>query len=160
MYILTQTQPTGCTVTTSVNIPSGRTLSTLLVGDIVEITVKGQVTAGANTTSGHENGIMQYIHDLTISSAGVLKVTSIAALGSFSKTRAALEFPQGTAGDLGVQLINGYTASFTQGLTGPSDLYRVTLQAIGAGQCKCYNSARPGCHFCQQHPAGPENRSY
>jgi hypothetical protein len=122
-----------CTVTTSVNIPSGHTIATLHTGDIVEITVRGQVTAGANTTTGRENGIMQYIHDLEISTAGIIKVTSIEALGSFSKTRASLESPQGTNGDLGVQLINGYTTSFTQGLSGPNELYRITLQAVGQG---------------------------
>jgi hypothetical protein len=122
-----------CTVSTSVNIPSGRTLTTLHPNDIVEVTVSGQVTAGSNTTSGQENGIMQYVHDVELSAAGIMKVTSIEAIASFSKTRALLESLQGTDGDLGVQLINGFTTSFTQGLTGPADLYRITLQAIGEG---------------------------
>lgn len=122
-----------CNVTTDVNIPSGRSLDTLPVGDIVEITVRGQVTAGPNTTSGHENGIMQFVHDVLISTAGVMKVTSIEALGSFSKTRASLEYPLGTDGDLGVQLINGYATSFTQGLSAPAALYKITLEAVGQG---------------------------
>ena len=122
-----------CAVTTGVNIPSGHTLATLRIGDIVEITVYGQVTAGPNTTSGKENGIMQYVHDVVISTAGVIKVTSVESLGSFTKTRALLEYKLGTNGDLGVGLINGYTTSFIQGLSGPNDLYRVTLEAIGLG---------------------------
>jgi len=122
-----------CSVTTEVNIPSGRTLTTLRVGDIVEITVSGQVTAGTNTTSGQENGIMQYVHDVVISASDVVKVTAVEPLGSFSKTRASLEALQGADGDLGVDLINGYTTSFTQGLTAPAGLYRLTLQAVGSG---------------------------
>ena len=144
----------GCTVTTSVNVPSGRNVNSLYVGDFVEITVKGQVTAGPNTTSGRENGIMQYIHDLQISSAGVLKVTSVEALGSFSKTRQSLEFPQGTNGDLGVQLINGYTTSFTQGLSGPGDLYRVTLQAIGQGSANVTIQPAQDAAFANSTPKG------
>ncbi len=121
------------TVSTSINIPSGRTLSTLFVGDIVEITVNGQVAAGANTTGGEKNGIMQYVHDVLISSGGIIKVKSVEALGSFSKTRASLEALQGTDGDLGIEMVNGYTTSFTEGLSGPTGLYRITLQAISAG---------------------------
>ncbi len=122
-----------CTVTKAVNIPSGRSLTTLLVGDVVEITVKGQVTAGANTTSGQENGIMQYIHDVVISTGNVIKVISVEALSPFGKTRASLEELQGTDGDLGVKLVNGYTTSFTTGLTAAANLYRITLQAVGQG---------------------------
>ena len=122
-----------CSVTTEVNIPSGRTLTTLHVGDIVEITVSGQVTAGANITSGEENGIMQYVHDAVISDSDILKVNSVEPLGSFSKTRASLEEPQGTDGDLGAYLINGFTTSFTEGLAAPAGLYRLTLQAIDPG---------------------------
>jgi hypothetical protein len=122
-----------CTVTTSVNIPGGRTLTTLLVDDIVEVTVSAEVTAGPNTTSGHENGIMQYIHDVVIDSAGIIKVTLVEPLGSFNTTRAPLQTLQGTDGDLGIELINAYTTSFTEGLTGSADLYRITLQAVGEG---------------------------
>ncbi len=122
-----------CSVTTSVNIPSGRTLSTLLVCDIIEVTVSGQVTAGPNTTSGGENGIMQYVHDVVIDSPGIVKVISVEPLASFSTTRASLQALQGTNGDLGIDLVNGYTTSFIEGLTGPDMLYRVTLQVIGEG---------------------------
>lgn len=143
-----------CNITTEVNIPSGHTLATLRIGDIVEITVKGQVTAGPNTTSGKENGIMQYIHDLGISTGGIIKVNSIEALGSFGKTRASLEAPQGTNGDLGVQLINGYTTNFTQGLAGPNDLYRVTLQAIGQGNADVNIRPSADSMFAASAPRG------
>jgi hypothetical protein len=122
-----------CNVTTDVNLPSGRTLTTLHVGDTIEVTVSAQLIAGANTTTGQQNGIMQYIHDAVISSPAVLKVNSVEPLGSFNKIRQSLETPQGTNGDLGLDIINGYTTSFTQGLTAPAELYRLTLQAIGPG---------------------------
>lgn len=121
------------TISTSVNIPSGRILSTLIVGDIVEITVNGQATSGANTTGGEENGIMQYVHDVLISTGGVMKLESVEPLGTFSKIRPSLEAFQGTDGDLGVEFINGYTTSFTEGLSGPAGLYRITLEAISSG---------------------------
>lgn len=122
-----------CNVTTEVNLPAGRTLSTLHVDDTVEVTVKAQLIAGANTTAGQQNGIMQFIHDAVISSPAILKVNSVEPLGSFNKIRQSLEAPKGTSGDLGLDLINGYTTSFTQGLTAPAELYLLTLKAIGPG---------------------------
>jgi hypothetical protein len=121
-----------CSVSTMVSGPPGR-LANLRVGDIVEVTVRGEVTAGANTTAGEQNGIMQYVHDVVIDVPDVLRVISAVPLGSFSKIRASLETPQGTDGDLGIDLINGYTTNFARGLAGPVGLYRVTLQAIGPG---------------------------
>jgi len=143
-----------CTITTDINIPSGHTLSTLQVCDIVKITIKGQVTAGPNTVSGKENGIMQYIHDAVISSAGVLKVTSVEATGSFSKTKESLEALQGTNGDLGVEIINGYTTSFTQGISNPNDLYRVTLRAIGQGSASVNIQPAADSMFAASTPRG------
>ncbi len=122
-----------CGINTSVYIPSGRTLSTLLVGDTVEITVEGEVTAGADTTGGEENGIMQYIHDVIIDTADVVKVVSVEPLGSFNTTRVSLQQKQGTDGDLGMDTINGYTTSFTEGLSVADDMYRITLSVIGSG---------------------------
>ncbi len=143
-----------CTVTTSVSIPGGRTLTTLLVGDVVEITVKGQVTTGANTTAGRENGIMQYIHDIDISTGDVIKAVSVEALGSFEKTRVAMELPLGSAGDLGMALINGYTTDFTGGLTAPAELYRVTLRAVGQGSTNVSISPASGGKFAASTPHG------
>jgi len=76
---------------------------------------------------------MQYVHDVEISSGGIVKVTSVEPLGCFGTTRTSLQSPQGTDGDLGVELINGFTTSFTEGLTGPAELYRLTLRVIGEG---------------------------
>ncbi|MHC4782467.1 MAG: hypothetical protein ACYTE0_05355, partial [Planctomycetota bacterium] len=73
-----------CSLGTSIYIPTGRTNTTLLIGDTVEITVSGQITAGANSTAGQENGIMQYIHDFVIGTAGVMKVVSVDALGAYT----------------------------------------------------------------------------
>jgi hypothetical protein len=141
-------------VTTSVDIPSGHTLTTLLVGDIVEVTVSGQITAGANVTSGQENGIMQYVHDVAISSGGIVKVTSIESLGSFSTTRPSLEALQGTDGDLGADLINGFTTSFTEGLSGPAVLYRLTLQVIGEGSADVSIWPAAAAKFAASTPHG------
>jgi hypothetical protein len=84
--VLNPNASVGCTVSTSVNIPSGRTLTTLRVCDIVEVTVRGEVTAGGNTVGGEENGIMQYVHDVAISLPDIVKVISVEPLSSFSKT--------------------------------------------------------------------------
>jgi hypothetical protein len=143
-----------CNVTTSVNIPSGRSLTALRVDDIVEVTVSGQVTAGPNTATGQENGIMQYVHDVAISSGGIVKVTLIEPLGSFSTTRASLEELQGTDGDLGADLINGFTTSFTGGLSGPAGLYRLTLQAIGEGSADITISPAAAAKFAASTPHG------
>ena len=143
-----------CSVTTSVNIPSGRTLSTLLVCDIIEVTVSGQVTAGANTTTGEENGIMQYVQDVEVNTPGIVKVTSVTALGSFSKTRVSLESLQGTSGDEGIDLINGYTTSFTQGLSSAAQLYRVTLEVIGKGSADITIWPAAAAKFAASAPEG------
>lgn len=143
-----------CNITTSVNIPSGRTLTTLLVCDIVEVTVSGQVTAGPNTTSGEENGIMQYVQDLEVNVPGIVKVTSVEALGSFSTTRESLQTLQGTNGDLGIDLVNGYTTSFIEGLTGPDMLYRVTLQVIGEGSADITIWPAAAAKFAASTPEG------
>ncbi|MHC4881857.1 MAG: hypothetical protein ACYTCV_04585 [Planctomycetota bacterium] len=124
---------TTCSLGTSVYIPSGRSAAELLIGDTVEITVSGRITAGANSTAGQENGIMQYVHDLSINTGGVMEVVSVDALGSFTTTRSSLQQLIGNDGDLGIDGINGYTTSFTEGISGWCDLYKVTLDVVGAG---------------------------
>jgi hypothetical protein len=143
-----------CSIGTSVYIPSGRTASTLLAGDTVEITVSSQITAGANSTAGQENGIMQYVHDIFIDTSGVLETVSITSLGAFSKTNAALEAYQGTNGDLGVDLVNGYTTSFTEGLSGPADLYKVTLEVVGMGSAAVTIDPAAEAKFAASTPGG------
>ncbi len=143
-----------CTVTTSVNIPSGRTLTTLHTGDIIEVTVIGEITAGSNTVTGQENGIMQYIHDVEIDSPGIVKVTSVEALGLFNTTNTSLQAMQGTDGDLGLELINGFTTSFTEGLTGPANLYRFELEAIGEGDAEVSIWPAAAAKFAASTPHG------
>jgi len=122
-----------CAVTLAAYVPSGRPVTALEGCDVVQITVYGEVVSGAILTPDQQNGIMQYVHDVLLSAGGVMRVASIEPLGDFSKTRAALETPQGVGGDLGVQTVNGYTTSFDRGLAGPTPLYRVTLAGTGVG---------------------------
>jgi hypothetical protein len=143
-----------CSLGTSVTIPSGRTSTTLFVGDTVEITVSGQVSAGANSTAGEENGIMQYIHDLVISTAGVMKVVSVDALGSYTTTRPSLQLPIGNDGDEGIDGINGYTTGFTEGISGWCDLYKVTLDVVGAGSANVTISSAAEAKFAASTPEG------
>ena len=143
-----------CTVTISlVNIPSGRTLTTLLVGDIVEVWVKGQVTAGANTTPGEKNGLMQFVHDVGISAPGVIKVNSIWRQ-IFSVTRESLQTLQGTDGDRGMDLVNGYATAFNLGTTVPATLYKVTLEAVGWGAADISLSPAAAAKFAASTPHG------
>jgi hypothetical protein len=143
-----------CTVTTSVNVPSGRTLANLPVGDIVEINVYAQVTAGANTTSGQQNGIMQYIQDIDINVPAILEVNSITPLGLFTATRASIQTLQGTNGDLGIELVNGYTTNFTQGLSSAVALYKVTLKAVGKGHAAVTVAPAAQAKFAASTPRG------
>jgi len=145
---------TTCTVTTSVNIPSGHTLSTLTVGDLVEITVSGQVTSGSDNTTDQENGIMQFIHDVEIDTANIAEVVSIEALGSFGTTNSGLEELQGTSGDLGVYNVNGYARSFTQGIGGASQLYKITLEAMGEGSANVTILPSGEAKFAASTPEG------
>jgi hypothetical protein len=91
---------------------------------------------------------------VAISTGGVLKVNDVTALGSFSKTRAALEALQGASGDLGVRRVNGHTTSFTQGLGSAAALYRVTLEAIGGGSANISVAAASEAKFASSTPRG------
>ncbi len=59
----------------------------------------------------------------------VMEVISITPLSSFGTTRASLQ----SLSDLGADRVNGYTTDFTEGTSGPVELYRVSLQVIGPG---------------------------
>lgn len=144
----------ACTVTVTATATGGRPLSALKIGDVVELTIHGQVTSGANTTSGQENGVMQFVHDLELSAGGVLAVQLVEPLGTFQTTRASLQAPQGTGGDLGIHRINGYSTAFTQGLSGPAALYRVTLRAIGLGGTQATLRASAYSRFAASTPGG------
>lgn len=124
---------TEVTVATAVTLPPGRTQETLVVGDVVTLTVAAQLTGGANATPGEENGVMQYVHDLALSTGGVLAITAVTPAASFATTRADLLVFEGSGGDLGVRRINGHTTSFTAGVSGTADLYTIELEAVGLG---------------------------
>ncbi len=152
--VLNSNAGTTCTITAAASNPCGRALSSLLIGDTVEVTVRAQVTAGANLTAGSENGVMQFVHDVTVNTGGVLRLAGVQALGTFSKTRASIESPQGVSGDLGVQRINGYTTSFTQGLSSAADLYKVTFTAVAAGSAQISVAAASEAKFAASTPRG------
>lgn len=143
-----------CNVTLVTNLPNGRPLAGLHFGDPVELTVRGQVTSGANMAAGQQNGIMQFVHDLEISAGGVLRVQSIETLGAFDTTRASLQTAEGDAGDLGTSLINGFTTSFAEGLTGADPLYRVTLRAVGTGSASVSVFPAAEIKFADSTPHG------
>jgi len=143
-----------CTVTSSAVSSSGHSLDDLAVGDLVDVTVSAQVTAGANSGSGQQNGIMQFVQDLTLTSGGVLKVIDVTPLGSFAVTRTSLIAFSGMSGDTGAGTINGYTTSFTQGLGSPTALYRVRLQAIGLGSTTVVIASAANAKFAASTPRG------
>lgn len=143
-----------CTITASASNPCGRPLNALFIDDVIEVIVRAQVTGGANTTSGQENGVMQFVHDAIISSGGVLQFVSAQPLGAFSKTRAAYEAPQGTGGELGVRRLNGYSTSFTQGLAGPAELYKLTFRAQATGSVSITVGAAAEAKLAASTPRG------
>ncbi len=146
-----------CNVIADVNLPAGRTLDSLCIGDFFDVTVSAELDAGANASVGQENGITQYIHDITIDSGYIIRITAVQALGPFSTTRLSLQTSQGIYGDLGVNLVNGYTTnttSFTEGLTGPANLYRLTLQVVGEGTTNLTISPASSLKFANSTPHG------
>ena len=144
----------ACTVTVAAATACGRALGHLYPGDTVELTVRGAVTAGANLAAGQENGIMQFAHDLTLSAGGVVRVAGVQPLGAFATTRANLQTPEGTTGDLGITLVNGYTTTFTTGLSGAADLYRVTLLALPPGTVTATIGPATDAKFAASTPRG------
>jgi len=123
----------SCTVSAVTTVPSGHPINQLQTGDFVQLTVRAQVTGGANNGATTANGVMQFIHDVNISQGGVLRVESITPLAPYSITRQSLISLQGANGDTGAALVNGYTTDFTRGLGSTASLYRVDLLAIGLG---------------------------
>ncbi len=143
-----------CAVTSAAVSPSGHSLDDLTVGDFVDVTVSAQVTAGAVTASGQQNGIMQFVQDLTFTSGGVLRVVEVTPLGAFAITRPALIALSGVSGDTGARTIHGYATSFTQGLTAPVALYRVRLQAVELGSTTVVITSAANAKFAASTPRG------
>jgi hypothetical protein len=144
----------GVQVTSGASVPGGHPLTGLVVGDTVQVTVSGAVVAGAIGAAGQQNGIMQYVHDVNLSASGVMKVISVEALSPFTTTRAALETLKGAGGDLGVASANGFTTSFTAGLSGATPLYRVTLKAVGPGTTACSIASAAAPRLAASTPRG------
>lgn len=138
-----------CTISTSTVVPSGRPLKSLQVGDTVEVTVRGLVSSGANSSTGQQNGIMQFAHDLALNTSGVLQVDSVTAANPFSETRDI-----SVISSTGVTLINGYSTSFTQGLSTAAPLYVVTLEAVAPGSTSVSVAAAATAKFAASTPNG------
>ncbi|QOJ15768.1 MAG: hypothetical protein HRU75_14465 [Planctomycetia bacterium] len=143
-----------CTLSTASTVTGGRPLSGVFVGDTIELLVRGQVTGGANTLAGQQNGIMQFVHDVAVSSGGVVRVTSVAPAAGFTTTRAALEALQGVSGDLGIDRVNGHSTSFVNGLGGAADLYVVTLDALAPGTANLSVAPSSTAKFTASTPLG------
>jgi len=141
-------------VTLSINVPSGHTLNALSANEIVEITVRAQVTAGANTVAGRQNGVMQFVHDLNLTIGGVARVEDVTVLAPYEPTRPGLLTPVGSDGDRGATLVNGYTTSFTAGLTTPTELYRVTLRTVAPGTATFSVASANTAKFAAGTPGG------
>ncbi len=148
--------PAGMSVTVgrSFEFSCGATIDNLYVGDIFTMYVSAQVTGGANTTAGQQNGVMQFVQDVTISGGGVIKVLAVAPAGAYATTREAIQVLAGAGGDLGVGSINGYTTSFTQGLGSAATLYAVTFQAVGLGSVNVGVRADDMARFAAGTPRG------
>lgn len=147
---LNNSLPVVCEVTTTAN---GNLLA-LGVNQEIEVTVHGRVSAGANAVAGQQNGIMQFVHDLTIATAGVARVVSVTPAAPFATTRGGLAQPAGTSGDLGYDDVNGYTTSFTQGLAAAAPLYRFTVRGVSAGSTQLAISAAQRTGFIAGTPGG------
>lgn len=120
-------------ITRQTELPDGRPINGLRVGDRVELIIKAQVTGGARVSPPEQtNGVMQFVHDLSILTAGVMSVESVTPIAPYVVTRNSLIVPN-LSFDRGVRSINGHTTAFNSGLTTPADLYRVTLRAVGIG---------------------------
>lgn len=145
---------TTVAVTSAGTAPGGNPLGALEAGDLIEFIVSAQVTSGANTTAGQQNGVMQYVHDALISAPGVLEVYGIEPLGLFGTTREDLAAPQGSFGDLGLRTVNGYTTSFTQGLVAAAQLYRIKAQAVGQGSATLSVLPAAATGFAASTPSG------
>ncbi|HVZ95207.1 MAG TPA: hypothetical protein VG797_11925, partial [Phycisphaerales bacterium] len=145
----------GTNVVVSMNavVTGGGSIASIPVGGTVTVTVSAQLLGGANLSAGQENGVMQHIHDLALSTGGVLKVTSVTDL-AHTTTRASYRALQGASGDLGVKRLNGYSTSFTNGLSAPTALYSVTLTAVATGSTNLTLGSSTEPKFAASTPRG------
>ncbi|MBN1511187.1 MAG: hypothetical protein JXB13_04165 [Phycisphaerae bacterium] len=153
--VLNSAAGVSCTVTASATVPCGRPLSDLRHGEMIEITIRGQVISGVNVTPGQENGIMQFVHDLDVGAPGVVQVVAVQAELPYATTRGDLQIiaPNPLGSDR-VSLVNGYTTGFSEGLGTAASLYRVTLRVIGTGDTHVVVSAADEAKFAASTPGG------
>lgn len=143
-----------CAATFQVELPDGRPINGLRVGDLIQLTVRAQVTGGARSSPAEQvNGIMQFVHDLTISAGNVVAVETVTPLSPFAPTRASLVLPN-VSFDRGVRSINGYSTFFSSGIGAPTSLYRVQLRAVGLGSTQIQVGAAALPAFASSTPRG------
>jgi hypothetical protein len=152
--VLNSNAGVGCTLRFRSQVPGGRPLNDLQVGNVVELTIEGRVTSGAVSAAGRENGIMQFVHDLLLNTRGVVRVLEATPVPPFAITRASLLTPQGDEGDQGIRNLNGHTTVFTAGLSDFAPLYRVRLEAIHLGSANVSLSPAQWPGFLSSTPRG------
>jgi hypothetical protein len=152
--VLNSAASTAVTISAAVEPTCGITPDALYIGDIFTMVVSAQVTGGANTTSGQQNGVMQFVHDITVSTGGVVRVLSVTPMSSFQATRESIQALAGTSGDLGIGSVNGYTTSFNEGLGSASQLYVVTFEAVGYGSANIGVRADDATRMSASTPRG------
>lgn len=148
--VLNENDGVECTVSSSLQQPTCVDPASLSVGQLVDVLVSAHVTSGANLMPGEQNGVMQFAHDLLVDVPDVLEVIDVDVLSPFSAARPS----RTTLLDGGARLVNGYTTSFTNGLTGPVPLYRVTLKAVGSGSASLVVAPAAAENFLASTPFG------
>lgn len=152
--VLNPNDDVAVTLTDNLVATNDHALNALATGDVLELTVLAEITGGANTTPGEEDGVMQYVQDVVIDTPDVLRVIGAEALGDFTTTRDDLQTQVGDDGDLGIDNVNGYATVFDPGLTGPAELYRVTLQVVGLGSASVDVAPAAMAKFAASTPQG------
>ncbi|HLO40070.1 MAG TPA: GC-type dockerin domain-anchored protein [Phycisphaerales bacterium] len=145
---------TTVAVSAALDLSCGVTADALYIGDVFTMVVSARVTGGANNSAGQQNGVMQFIHDVTVSTGGVVRVLSVTPMSTYQTTRESLQAPAGNAGDLGIGSVNGYTTSFTEGLGADAPLYVVTFEAVGYGSADIGVRADDAARIAASTPRG------
>ncbi len=130
-----------CVVDVLATVQSGRPLTGLREGDLVDLNVTVAVESGANVNAGEENGVMQVMHDLLVNASDVLTIEEIEFEAPFVVARDELVELTNEDESRSANRINAYTTAFDSGLAGPASVYRVTLRANAIGTADLLLSA-------------------
>ena len=149
----------ACTVVVTADA-GGTPLDEIAIGQCVFVTVSAQVTAGANSTTGQQNGVMQFVQDVVIDTTGVFEVVGVTAQGSYTTTRTALQTPVGPTATWESRLSTATRPASARGLSGASSLYTVELIAVGAGSVNVSIAPAAETKFATKHAARPQGRPY